>query len=207
MIDRDDMLELTRRMTPERTCLRRMAGGYFDADGELDNTFNIFFRNLSPVDLKKNLEIAKAIPFGRTNDQLKEYVIPGTSMGPNSFYQLLSGIRACRLENDLLMEVLYEQMGLHYVSDGPFAVTVFHGVYDVPRKASDKQYLSDSETVYEFIIGSVCPVYQAYEMGEPTFGFLYPAYAERSAILNAVDIYEKEPRESQEDLTRIILGK
>lgn len=207
MIDRDDMLELTRRMTPERTCLRRMAGGYFDEEGELDNTFNIFFRNLSPADLKKNLEIAKAIPFGRTNDQLKEYAISGENMGPNSFYKLLQGIRSCRLENDLLMEVLYEQMSLHYVSDGPFAVTVFHGVYDIPRKGSDKQFLSDSENVYEFIIGSVCPLIDEYEMGEPAFGFLYPAYAERSAILNAVDIYERDPSDPQEDLKRLMVGR
>ena len=72
MIDRDAMLELTRRMTPERTCLRRMAGAYFDENGELDNTFNIFVRGLKPPELAKNLAIAKAIPFGRTNDQLKE---------------------------------------------------------------------------------------------------------------------------------------
>ena len=29
-INRDDMLELTRRMTPKRNCFSRIAGAYFD---------------------------------------------------------------------------------------------------------------------------------------------------------------------------------
>lgn len=32
-INRDDMLELTRRMTLKRNCFDRIAGAYFDDDG------------------------------------------------------------------------------------------------------------------------------------------------------------------------------
>lgn len=32
-INRDDMLELTRRMTPKRNCFSRIAGAYFDEEG------------------------------------------------------------------------------------------------------------------------------------------------------------------------------
>ena len=41
MINREDMLELTRRMTPARTSFVRMAGCYTDSDGEYDGSFNI----------------------------------------------------------------------------------------------------------------------------------------------------------------------
>ena len=63
MINRDDMLELTRRLTPSRNCFSRIAGAYMDADGFEDGTFNIHFGKLSPAETKRNLEIAKAIPF------------------------------------------------------------------------------------------------------------------------------------------------
>ena len=33
MINREDMLALTRRMTVERTSMTRIAGGYLDMDG------------------------------------------------------------------------------------------------------------------------------------------------------------------------------
>ena len=32
-INREDMLELTRRMTPKRNCFSRIAGAYFDGEG------------------------------------------------------------------------------------------------------------------------------------------------------------------------------
>lgn len=47
MINREDMLELTRRMTPARTSFVRMAGCYTDSDGEYDGSFNIHFLKLS----------------------------------------------------------------------------------------------------------------------------------------------------------------
>ena len=33
MINREDMLELTRRMTPARSSVSRIAGAYFDEEG------------------------------------------------------------------------------------------------------------------------------------------------------------------------------
>ena len=47
MINREDMLELTRRMTPARTSFTRIAGCYVDADGDFDGSFNINFLKLS----------------------------------------------------------------------------------------------------------------------------------------------------------------
>ena len=78
------------------------------ADGEIDDTFNIHFLKLSGSDMKRNLDLAKEIPFARTNDQLKDYRIPEGLKGKNSIYQLLNAIKACGLKNDALMEVLYE---------------------------------------------------------------------------------------------------
>ena len=39
MINREDMLELTRRMTPSRTSFTRVAGGYMEPGGEIDESF------------------------------------------------------------------------------------------------------------------------------------------------------------------------
>jgi len=39
MINREDMLALTRRMTVKRTSMTRIAGGYLDMDGHLTRDF------------------------------------------------------------------------------------------------------------------------------------------------------------------------
>ena len=70
MINRNDMLELTRRMTLSRNCFMRAAGAYIDEDGYIDNTFNVNFKNMGKHDQQVNLDLAKTIPFSKTNEQL-----------------------------------------------------------------------------------------------------------------------------------------
>lgn len=43
MMQRENMLELTRRMTPARSHIDRIAGAYYDAEGYIDDTFNTHF--------------------------------------------------------------------------------------------------------------------------------------------------------------------
>ena len=59
-INREDMLELTRRMTIKRNCFSRIAGAYMDEEGFVDGTFNTHFLKLSASDQTRNLAIAMA---------------------------------------------------------------------------------------------------------------------------------------------------
>lgn len=105
MINREDMLELTRRMTPSRTSFTRIAGCYVDRKGDFDGSFNINFLKLSAAEKKKNLEIAKAIPFSNTNVNLKKYKFNETAAKPGSMRHLLMSMRECGLKNDALMDI------------------------------------------------------------------------------------------------------
>ena len=91
-INREDMLELTRRMTISRNCFSRVVGAYFDEEGYVDGTFNIHFLKLSKADQGKNLKLAKAIPFADTNRQLKEYVFPETAKKAGKYLAASDGI-------------------------------------------------------------------------------------------------------------------
>lgn len=207
LINRDDMLELTRRMTPSRTCFDRIAGTYISEDGEVDDSFNIHFLKLSGSEKARNLEIAKAIPFSKTNVQLKEYTFPASSKGKDSMHQLLKVILSCGLKNDALLYVLYELLADGFPVDYHFAIYLFHGIYDIPAKAKDKTVLGESEEIYEFIIGAICPLKDEYEPEEPVLGFLYPAFSDRSADYDRIDIYHKNPEQEEEGLLYKFFGK
>ena len=206
-IDREDMLELTRRMTLSRNCFTRVAGGYLDKKGELDDTFNTSFLGLKKTDQQINLDMAKTVPFGRTNEQLKGYIFPEKGMKKGSIYQLLNGILRCELKNDLLMEVLYEQIAKHYTKSPNAAIYVYHGSYDIKSKAADHEYLEGSEAVYDFLICTVAPVLFDYETDMPEWGFLFPAFYDRSMTSNAINIFTKRPDEEETALVRAILGE
>ena len=207
MINREDMLELTRRMTPTRTCFDRIAGAYINDMGEVEDSFNVHFGKLSGSEKSRNLALAKVIPFAKTNEQLKEYIFSEKSKGKDSIYTLLRAIQQCGLKNDALMELLYEQIADGFPVDYEFATFVFHGTYDVPIKAKDKESLWDSEEVYDFIICTVSPMAGEYEPAEPVFGFLYPASSDRSADAEKIDIFHANPECVEEGLLYKILGK
>ena len=94
-INREDMLELTRRMTVKRNCFDRIAGAYLDEEGYVDATFNRHFLKLKLNEQAENLAIAKEIPFADTNKNLREYTFTENDQKPGSVWQLLMALKSC----------------------------------------------------------------------------------------------------------------
>ena len=207
MINRDDMLELTRRMTPSRNCFSRVAGAYMDTEGYDNGTFNIHFGKLKQADTKKNLALAKAIPFARTNEQLKEYRFPKGEARRLSMWPLLMAIREARLKDDALMSIFYELVGETYRTDREYSIFMFSGSYDIPVKGTDGEWMEGSEEVYDFLVCAVSPLVGECEPGEPEFGFLFPAFADRSGDPGRIHIFHRDPDRVQGDLMRKLLGE
>lgn len=203
-INREDMLELTRRMTLARTSMTRIAGSYMDAGGDIDGTFNTNFLKLTSVEKGKKLTIAKEIPFSGTNENLKRYRFPEDSTKPGSIWQLLMAMKTCGLKDDVLMETFYDLIAESYQTDHDYAVLVFHDRYDIPAKASDHVRLWESEEVFEYIICAICPLKGDYEPEKPECGFLFPAYSDRCAKLNEIDVFQADTRTPHIELLKIL---
>lgn len=190
--------------TISRNCFSRVVGAYFDEEGYVDGTFNIHFLKLSKADQGKNLKLAKAIPFADTNRQLKEYVFPETAKKPGSIWQLLMALKECELKNDGLLETFYEILGEKLNQNRGYGFYLFYGCYDVPRKGNDKTEQWESEEVYPFLTGVFAPVSGDYEMGEPQFGFLFPAFSDRSGDPGAIAWYEKNADRPHEEFLQLL---
>lgn len=206
-INREDMMELTRRMTVRRNCFSRIAGAYLNADGFVDGTFNRHFLKLSPKDRQVNLEIAKKVPFAKTNVNLKEFEFSQEDEGAGSVWQLLMALRQCELKNDALLDTFYEMTGERYRAKGDYAVCFFFGSYDVPLKASDKESLWESEEVYSFLICVICQVHGDYELGEAECGFLFPAFKDRSSDEHRIYIFQADASHPHTELQEMMFMK
>lgn len=206
MICREDMLELTRRMTVKRNCFTRVAGAYFDDEGYVDGTFNIHYLKLPVGEQAHNLTLAKAVPFSATNEKLREHPFPGKSGQSREIWKLLTVLNSCGLKNDAMLEVFYELLGPHSAFPGGRAFFLFHGSYDVPLKAADKKQLYESEEVYDFLIGVLCPLSGEYEPDKPEWGFLFPAFTDRSSDPEHIAIFEADPLHPHTDIAREVLG-
>lgn len=187
-IDREELMELTRRMTVKRNCFSRIAGAYIDKEGWVDGTFHTHFGKLKEAERAEKLSHAKAVLFGDTNVQVQQFPF---SKGAG-FQKMLLALRECELKNDGMLDVLYEQVAQNYSANKDYAILFYYGSYDVPRKATDKTVLEDSEEVYNFMVCACCPLWDDYELSEPDWGFLYPAFTERSNQIGDIVVYQKE---------------
>lgn len=204
MINREDMLELTRRMTLARASMSRIAGCYVDKDGDFDGSFNTNFLKLSAAERTKKLKLAKAIPYSETNVNLKKYEFSAAAQKPGSMWQLLMGMKECGLKNDALMDTFYDVMMENYHSNSAYSILVFRGNYDIPLKASDKESLWESEEVYDYMICAICPLAEEYEPMNPVCGFLFPAFTDRSGDLNHIAIFEADADRPHRELWKIL---
>lgn len=193
MIDREDMLELTRRMTPERSSISRVAGAYFDEEGYTDGTFNIHFLKLSQGERSRNLNFAKTVLLSRTNEQLKDYPVSSKARGAGSIWQLMDGIKESALKNDAFLDIFYELIGEKLPTGEPLACFLYYGQYDIPVKGADKEWLEGSEEVYTYLLCTISLLEGEYEPGKPIFGFLYPAFRNRTGDDGYINIFEAQP--------------
>lgn len=203
-INRDDMLELTCRMTLKRNCFFRIAGAYIDEEGYIEGTFNTNFLNLSVQEKVQNLAIAKKIPFSETNVKVKGYRFPKESKGNGSTWQLLQGMKTCELKNDALLEIFYELLIKEFQIEKEYAIMIFYGCYDVPIIGTDRKWQEESEEVYSFIIGAICPLVGEYEPGEPEAGFLFPAFTDRSSDSNHVILFHADNEKMEESIKNVL---
>lgn len=193
MIDREDMLELTRRMTPARASISRAAGAYFDEEGYVDGTFNTHFLKLSQGERTRNLNLAKTVLLSGTNEELKDYPVSPGARRPGGIWQLLDGIKESALKNDAFLDIFYELIGEKLPSGQALACFLYYGQYDIPVKGTDKEWLEGSEEVYTYLLCTVSPLEGEYDPGKPVFGFLYPAFRKRTGDAGYVNIFEAQP--------------
>ena len=144
---------------------------------------------MSQKDKAKKLEIAKTIPFSETNVQLKRYKIEETSREVRGLIQMLNAMKECGLKNDALMDTFYDIIMENYESRAPYGIRVFHDRYEVPVKTSDKERQWESEEVYEYLICALCPLADEYEPDKPFWGFLFPAFTDRSCDWDHINIF------------------
>ena len=198
MINRDDMLELTRRMNISRSCFSKVAGAYI-SDGEIEGGFNTSFLKLPPSEKTKTLSMAKTIPFSKTNEQLKDYNIPQSEIR-----RLLLALLNCGLKNDALLDTFYEVVTSALHLAGEKAIFVFYGSYDIPLRSRDGADLFDSEEVYNFIICTISCQIGEYEPDTPYLGFLYPAFENHSSEPRKINVFS-EKKGMDKELLNLLL--
>ncbi len=220
-----DVLELKRRLKKNECTFTRMSGCYVNAHKEVVLSFAQNFLNLEDEEFYKYLEIAKKVLSGTLGNNLLEYEFPLEEEAPGGKQQFLMGLRADGLNNEELLNRLYERIIDSYDYVGNYLILVFHDAYDVIVKTNDNIKNDESDEVYEYLLCAICPVeltkpglgYREDEnrigvrirdwvVNVPENGFLFPAFTDRSTDIHSVLFYAKNPKDPHPELSEQAFG-
>ena len=134
-------------------------------------------------------------------------------------------LKNSQLKDDSLLDDFYQSIIESYDYTGNFLILIFHDAYDVITKTKDNLKLDESEEVYEYVLCAICPVslsdpglryfeeenkikarIRDWIVENPTNGFIFPAFINRSSDVNSIMYYTKNAKDTHPELMKNALG-
>lgn len=225
-MNKKEVLEIRKQFTFDRCAITRICGCYVDHEKEKKTELKKAFLSLPEEEGFKYFDILKHTLSGTIGKNLINMEFPLDQEMPGGTQEALLKLRDSKLTDDLLIEEFYDKVIENYNYAENYYIILIHSVYDVPGKSSDGEEMFDaSDTVYEHIMCSVCPVnltkagltYNAatnniedrirdWLVEAPMTGFLFPAFNDRGSDIHSVLYYTKKPEEIQPEFITNVLG-
>lgn len=225
-MNKKEILEIRKQFTPENCAITRICGCYVDHEKEKKTELKKAFLSLPEEEAFKYFDIFRHTLSGVLGKNLLPMEFPLDAELPGGTQEFLLKLRDSKLEDDILIEEFYDRVITSYDYPENYYIILIHSVYDVPGRSSDGAEMFDaSDTVYEHILCSICPVnltkagltYNAqtnsiedrirdWFVELPVKGFLFPSFTDRASDIHRVLYYSKKPEDLCPDLIANVLG-
>lgn len=220
-----DILELKKRLKKDYCTFTKMCGCYVSGEKHIILKFRETFLNLDEDEYFKYLEIAKKVLSGTIGNNILELNFPFNDDLINEKQVSLMQLKNSQLKDDSLLDDFYQSIIESYDYTGNFLILIFHDAYDVITKTKDNLKLDESEEVYEYVLCAICPVslsdpglryfeeenkikarIRDWVVENPTNGFIFPAFINRSSDVNSIMYYTKNAKDTHPELMENALG-
>lgn len=220
-----DILELKKRLKKDYCTFTKMCGCYVSGEKHIILKFRETFLNLDEDEYFKYLEIAKKVLSGTIGNNILELNFPFNDDLINEKQVSLIQLKNSQLKDDSLLDDFYQSIIESYDYTGNFLILIFHDAYDVITKTKDNLKLDESEEVYEYVLCAICPVslsdpglryfeeenkikarIRDWIVENPTNGFIFPAFINRSSDVNSIMYYTKNAKDTHPELMENTLG-
>ena len=158
-MNKKEVLEIRKQFTPENCTITRICGCYVDHEKEKKMEMKKAFLSMPEEEAFKYFDIFRHTLSGTVGKNLMTMEFPLDQELEGGAQELLLRLRDTKLTDDLLLEEFYDKVIENYEFAENYYIILIHAAYDVPGKSSDNMEMFDaSDTVYEHIMCSICPV-------------------------------------------------
>lgn len=217
-MEKSEVLEIKKTLALKKKCsIESVMTVLVDENKNIVNTVSNPLYSLSEEDAFKYLDLMKKAMSGKIDKNLFTLSFPVKE--DNAKEKVFEN--AYKHNKDACSQLI-DSIIKNYPYPGKYLIVFGFGVYDVPKKTTDNAALDDSEEVYSFMLSAVCPLTLAKDgltltkdnefssrmdtwiVDKPDFGFLYPAFTNRSTDLHSALYYAK--KELHEEMVVNLFG-
>jgi len=212
--------EIRRRTRRDRSNMTAIYGCYVNANKEIISSFRQSVGMMPENEAEKYFAVLKRTMSGTIGKNLIDIGFKTSQVAGSEEHKFLMDLRSCALQNDDLRMQLYQKIIDHVSFDENYVILVGCDTYDVPFRSKDGEEQADASTeVYTYLLCAVCPVKQSkpvlrymaesrefhdsgvnQQICAPEFGFLFPAFDDRSTNIYNALFYSHNPKQENDAL-------
>lgn len=216
-MNRKELSEIRRRITPDRNCIYRIYGCYVNSNKQIISEFEISPGLMGEEENKKYLKILKKVTSGTYGKNLIDIDFTNDQVLYGDKHRLLMKLKSSLAEDEYARKQLYDLIipAVDF-DDKNFLILMAADNYDISYKGKDEMAGEDigAGDVHQYIICAVCPVKSSsvelkYDAGEgrfagvpsgqtvslPETGFMFPEFTDRSGDIYRALYYTRKPSE------------
>ncbi|MBE6564610.1 MAG: DUF4317 family protein [Ruminococcaceae bacterium] len=220
-----EIAELRRRFRPDKTNITKVRGCYVNESKEIVSTFEQPLCLMAEDESEGILKILKKTLSGQVGKNLIDIEFTNGQVLEGEEHKLLSRLRESALEDKEAVSDFFTRAVESIQFDGSYLLMLISDSYDVFSYGKDGSKNEDSVSVFSYILSCVCPVKLttpqiSYYTGEnafhniavhsvvasPEFGFLFPAFDDRTANIYNALFYTRNLSDDHESFIDRIFG-
>lgn len=218
--------ELRRHLRRDRSNMTAIYGCFVNDNKEIITEYRASLGIMSENEADKYFAIMKKSLSGSIGKNLIDLTFKTSQVAGSPEHKLLMDLRESKLQNDELRMELYKKIIDTVVLDCNYLILLGCDTYDVPFKSKDDITQADSgDEMFTFLLCAVCPVKETkpnlhyvpeektfhdgamnQPVSAPEFGFLFPAFDNRSTNIYNALYYTHNVKENQDAMLEAIFN-
>lgn len=207
--------------------LNRVVTAYVDAEKHIRCKTNRLYSLIPEAESAVFMETLSKVFKGTLGKGLLEYEFPSGAYDEGGTQALLYRANRAALNNDELSTELITHITENLEYDTQYALIIGHCTYSIMSKDKNDESNGEASEEYNFIVTAVCPantsddgLYYNAETNaiakksntdliiakEPTDGFFFPVFSDRTPDVNSVMYFTKKPKEPNVSIINDVLG-
>ena len=213
-----EIAEIRRRYRSDKSNISRIRGCYVNENKEIISEFDQSLGLMSEDDADAMLRMLKKTLSGVRGRHLIDIEFSTQQVAESEEHKLLSQLRASQLTDEESVHKLYEKIIGSLEMESGYLILLAYDSYDVFNKSADGETESESASVFNYFICTVCPVRTGKAtlsyylpgkcfrtvaadtvLGAPEVGFMFPAFDDRTTNIYGALYYTKKLNVSQDE--------